>query len=105
MHLEENLNEAHTLDTQLNVFADFRPVLSADDRRQPFLFLGNIHPELQYQVLDQMEERPKVVAGDTMNFWIDGSRGASAVAERPYGLREEPQSFLYTVYVPTMGVF
>ena len=72
----ENLNEARTLDTQLNVFADFKPVLSADDRKQPFLFLGNIHPKLQYQVLDQMEERPKVVAGDTMNFWIDGETAA-----------------------------
>ena len=72
----ENLSEAHTLDTQLNVFADFRPKLSAEQRKQPYLFLANIHPDLQQQVLEQMEERPRVVAGDTMNFWIEGDTAA-----------------------------
>ena len=72
----ENLSEAHTLDTQLNVFADFRPKLSAEQRKQPYLFLANIHPELQQQVLQQMKERPRVVAGDTMNFWIEGDAAA-----------------------------
>ena len=71
-----NLNEAHTLDTQLNVFADFKPALSADQKKHPFLFLANIHPELQQQVLHQMEERPRLVAGDTMNFWIEGKEEA-----------------------------
>ena len=72
----ENLSEAHTLDTKLDVFADFRPKLSAEQRKQRYLFLANIHPELQQQVLQQMEERPKVVAGDTMNFWIEGDTAA-----------------------------
>jgi len=72
----ENLSEAHTLDTQLNVFADFRPKLNAEQRKQRYLFLANIHPELQQQVLQQMEERPRVVAGDTMNFWIEGDTAA-----------------------------
>ena len=69
-----DLNEAQTLDTQLNVFGEFRPELPASFRKPDFLFLGNIHPELQAQVLDQVEARPKLVAMDTMNFWIEGTR-------------------------------
>ena len=68
----EDLDEVHTLETQLNVFADFKPQLGPLDSRRPFLFLANIDPDLQYQVLQQMVERPKLVAGDTMNFWIQG---------------------------------
>ncbi len=64
-----DLNTAKTLDTQLNVFADFSPKLRMDQRKREFLFLGNIDPDLQRNVLDQME-RPKVVACDTMNYWI-----------------------------------
>jgi len=77
-----DLNEARTLDTQLNVFADFKPSLPAPLRRTPFVFLANIAPELQLDVLRQME-RPRLVALDTMNFWIDGRRQAllKAVAE------------------------
>ncbi|MBI4242320.1 MAG: sugar kinase [Candidatus Rokubacteria bacterium] len=77
-----DLNEARTLDTQLNVFADFKPSLPAPLRRTPFVFLANIDPELQLDVLRQME-RPRLVALDTMNFWIDGRRQAllKAVAE------------------------
>ena len=70
-----DLNEAHTLDTQLNVFADFKPVLPAGFRKPDHLFLANIDPELQYAVLDQVE-RPKLVALDTMNYWISGKREA-----------------------------
>jgi sugar/nucleoside kinase (ribokinase family) len=70
---EFDLNIAHTLDTQLNVFADFRPKLPAAFRESRFLFLGNIDPELQLQVLDQVKS-PKLVACDTMNFWIGGKR-------------------------------
>lgn len=69
-----DLNEAQTLDTQLNVFGDFHPELPERFRRPEFLFLGNIHPQLQAQVLDQVEARPKIVAMDTMNFWIEGER-------------------------------
>jgi sugar/nucleoside kinase (ribokinase family) len=67
-----DLNERTTLDTQLNVFADFRPQLGPELRRTPFLFLANIDPELQLDVLRQMAERPRLVALDTMNFWIEG---------------------------------
>jgi sugar/nucleoside kinase (ribokinase family) len=70
----EDLNTRETLDTQLNVFADFAPVLSPEHRRQPFLFLANIAPDLQLDVLDQMKNRPRLVALDTMNFWIEGSK-------------------------------
>lgn len=69
-----DLNEAQTLDTQLNVFGAFRPTLPEAFRKPDFLFLGNIHPELQASVLDQVAARPKLVAMDTMNFWIEGSR-------------------------------
>ncbi len=65
-----DLNVARTLDTQLNVFQDFNPRLSAEHRRSRYLFLGNIDPDLQRGVLEQME-RPKIVACDTMNYWID----------------------------------
>lgn len=71
-----DLNEAKTLDTQLNVFADFKPVLAPALRRIPYLFLANIDPVLQLDVLQQMDERPRLVALDTMNFWIRGKREA-----------------------------
>jgi sugar/nucleoside kinase (ribokinase family) len=71
-----DLNEAHTLDTQLNVFADFRPVLAPGYRDAEFLFLANIDPEIQLDVLRQMRARPALVALDTMNFWITGKRQA-----------------------------
>jgi sugar/nucleoside kinase (ribokinase family) len=71
-----DLNQAKTLDTQLNVFADFRPVLDERLRTMPFLFLANIDPELQLDVLRQMAKRPRLVALDTMNFWIQGKRDA-----------------------------
>jgi sugar/nucleoside kinase (ribokinase family) len=59
-----------TLDTQLNVFASFAPKIPAALRASPFVMLGNIHPALQLSVLGQVE-RPKLVAADTMNFWIE----------------------------------
>jgi sugar/nucleoside kinase (ribokinase family) len=71
-----DLNDATTLDTQLNVLADFRPALSPELRNAPFLFLANIDPDLQLEVLGQMAERPRLVALDTMNFWIQGKREA-----------------------------
>ena len=66
-----------TLDTQLNVFADFRPKIPAAYKSAPFVLLGNIHPGLQLDVLEQVE-RPKLVAADTMNFWISGEPKALA---------------------------
>ncbi len=72
----EDVNSRETLDTQLNVFADFSPKLSENHRSQPYLFLANIDPELQLDVLNQMKERPRLVALDTMNFWIEGNKSA-----------------------------
>lgn len=69
------LNEAHTLDTRLNVFETFRPQIPERYRSPDMLFLGNIDPELQWDVLQQVT-RPKLVACDTMNFWIERKREA-----------------------------
>lgn len=66
---------AQTLATKLNVFKDFKPKLDEAHRAAPFLFLGNIDPDLQLDVLSQMRA-PKLVACDTMNFWI-GSKPAA----------------------------
>ena len=63
------LGHAHTLETQLNVFAEFHPRLNDEHRRTPFVFLANIDPELQLEVLDQIK-RPVLTLSDTMNYWI-----------------------------------
>jgi sugar/nucleoside kinase (ribokinase family) len=78
----QDLNEATTLDTQLNVFADFHPVLPEAYRQASCLFLGNIDPVLQRDVVRQMAGRPRWIALDTMNFWINGSRPALLEALR-----------------------
>lgn len=70
-----DLNEAQTLDTQLNVFASFRPQLPAGFEDAEYLFLANIDPDLQMEVLRQAR-RPRLIACDTMNFWISGKREA-----------------------------
>lgn len=70
-----DLNEAITLDTQLNVFGDFHPDLPQHYRDSSHVFLANIDPELQLEVLSQVEN-PEFVALDTMNFWIEGKRDA-----------------------------
>jgi sugar/nucleoside kinase (ribokinase family) len=67
-----DLNTARTVDTQLNVFADFKPELSETAKRSPFLFLANIQPTLQREVREQVDAR--FVAMDTMNYWIEHSR-------------------------------
>jgi len=71
----ENLNEAQTKFTHLNVFQDFKPQLPADFRETPFLFLANIDPVLQAEVRRQMNGT-KLVGGDTMNYWIKDHRDA-----------------------------
>lgn len=68
-----DLNVAHTLDTQLNVFADFKPKLSEESKRSRLVFLGNIQPDLQREVREQMPNA-ELVALDTMNLWIDITR-------------------------------
>jgi sugar/nucleoside kinase (ribokinase family) len=70
-----DLNVAQTLETQLNVFASFAPRLSPAECKADRLFLGNIDPDLQLRVLDQVE-RPSLVAADTMNYWITSKRDA-----------------------------
>lgn len=60
-----------TLDTQLNVFASFQPKIPVSYRDTPLVLLGNIHPALQLEVLDQVQ-KPRLVVADTMNFWIEG---------------------------------
>ena len=65
-----DLNVAHTLDTQLNVFADFKPKLSDASKKSRLLFLGNIQPDLQREVREQMPDA-ELVALDTMNLWIE----------------------------------
>ena len=69
------LNEAQTLETHLNVLETFRPKIPAHLTSPKALFLGNIDPELQLDVLEKVA-RPPIVALDTMNFWIDGKREA-----------------------------
>lgn len=66
-----NMVDRDTLDTQLNVFQDFKPVLPDEYRESEYIFLANIHPQLQLQVLEQVKH-PKFVACDTMNFWLQG---------------------------------
>lgn len=70
----EDINEAVTLETQLNVFGDFEPELSEAHANAPYLFLANIDPTLQMNVLTSMNQRPKMIALDTMNLWIDIAR-------------------------------
>jgi sugar/nucleoside kinase (ribokinase family) len=71
---EYDLNTAHTVTTELNVFRDFAPVLPEEYRDTPYVFLGNIAPLLQRDILRQVR-RPKLVALDTMNYWIESSPG------------------------------
>src|SRR5438477_10463580 len=68
-----DLNLAETLETHLGVFSNFRPKIPTQFRKAPYVFLGNIDPRLQLEVLTQVD-RPKLVACDTMNFWIESRR-------------------------------
>ena len=68
-----DLNMAETLETHLGVFSNFRPKIPDQFRSAPFVFLGNIDPRLQLEVLEQVA-KPTLVACDTMNFWIESRR-------------------------------
>ena len=70
-----DLNEAQTLETHLNVFEGFQPDLPDNFRDAEILFLANIDPELQLEVVSQVRS-PRLIACDTMNFWIGGKRDA-----------------------------
>ncbi len=66
-----DLNSRDTLDTQLNVLEHFNPVVPDKAKNAEFLMLGNLVPAIQRQVITQMNERPKLIVMDTMNFWMD----------------------------------
>lgn len=66
-----DMNGRDTLDTQLNVLADFDPVLPESYKDAKYLMLGNLTPQVQMRVLDQLNQRPKLVVLDTMNFWMN----------------------------------
>src|SRR6201994_1557860 len=68
-----DLNSAETLETHLGVFSNFKPKIPEQFKSAPFVFLGNIDPRLQLDVLTQVD-KPKLVACDTMNFWIESRR-------------------------------
>ncbi|HMW33754.1 MAG TPA: PfkB family carbohydrate kinase [bacterium] len=70
-----DLNQRDTIYTHLNVFQNFKPHIPDAYKSSQYVFLGNIAPELQFDVLDQVQS-PKLVALDTMNFWIEGSQKA-----------------------------
>lgn len=72
-YYEYDMNQAHTRDTHLNVYATFDPKIPDKLKKAEYVFLANLDPELQLKVLDQLEQ-PKMVAMDTMNFWIESKR-------------------------------
>jgi sugar/nucleoside kinase (ribokinase family) len=74
-YYEYDMNQAHTRDTKLNVYTMFEPQVPEELRSAEFVFLANLNPELQLKVLEQMK-RPKLVAMDTMDFWIKNKREA-----------------------------
>ncbi|BAV94992.1 PfkB family carbohydrate kinase [Ichthyobacterium seriolicida] len=69
----QDMNVRDTINTELNVLSNFSPVLSDKDKEVDFLMLGNLHPSTQLSVLKQLNKRPKIVALDTMNFWMDSA--------------------------------
>lgn len=68
-----DLNSRDTLITDLNVLADFNPIVSEDFKNTEFLMLGNLHPAVQMSVINQLSNRPKLIVLDTMNFWMDNT--------------------------------
>lgn len=67
----DNMNQRETIATELNVLAEFDPQLPDSYKKSKYVMLGNLTPEVQMQVIDQMDEDPKLVILDTMNFWMD----------------------------------
>lgn len=68
-----DLNSRDTLDTQLNVLADFSPKVPENFKNSEIVMLGNLHPAVQNSVIDQMSAKPKLIILDTMNFWMDNT--------------------------------
>ncbi len=71
----DDLNERETLTTELGVFAEFSPRVPEEQRGAPFVFLANIDPEIQLSLLEQLE-RPRLIAADSMNLWLNTKREA-----------------------------
>src|SRR5437868_13373816 len=65
------MNTRDTLVTDLNVLADFNPIVPESYQRAEFLMLGNVMPQLQLSVINQLNPRPKLIVMDTMNFWME----------------------------------
>jgi sugar/nucleoside kinase (ribokinase family) len=74
-YYEYDLNKAHTVSTELNVFKTFEPHIPDEYRESKYVFLANIDPELQMEILSQIK-KPKLVVGDTMNYWIEHKKDA-----------------------------
>ena len=68
-----DMNTRDTLATELNTLADFNPVVPEDYKNAEYVMLGNLHPLVQLSVLEQMQNKPKLVVLDTMNFWMDNA--------------------------------
>ncbi len=68
-----DLNTRDTLITELNVLGDFSPIVPENYKNADIVMLGNLHPSVQMSVINQMEEKPKLIALDTMNFWMDNA--------------------------------
>ncbi|MEC3966705.1 PfkB family carbohydrate kinase [Flagellimonas halotolerans] len=68
-----DLNSRDTLATELNTLADFNPIVPSDYTDADIVMLGNLHPNIQLSVINQMEKRPKLIVLDTMNFWMDNT--------------------------------
>ncbi len=68
-----DLNSRDTLATELNVLADFNPIVPENFKDADVVMLGNLHPNIQLSVINQMTVRPKLIVLDTMNFWMDNS--------------------------------
>jgi sugar/nucleoside kinase (ribokinase family) len=72
----DRTGNAQTIATDLNVLQEFKPVLPGSSSYSPYLFLANIDPDLQLDVLRQMKKPPKLIVGDTMNFWIESKNSS-----------------------------
>ena len=70
----DNMNMRTTLDTQLNVLENFKPIVPSSYKSAEVMMIGNLHPRVQLSALNQMEGKPKFVVLDTMNFWMDNFR-------------------------------
>lgn len=68
-----DLNSRNTLVTELNVLEDFDPIVPENFKNADVVMLGNLHPDTQMSVIDQMQQRPKTIVLDTMNFWMDNA--------------------------------